>query len=68
MYDSLIDHFSCQHSKPEKAYHKYDVEAGMSKLSSNSTLVDATEITEQSWKLTRTELGIMITLAVCSLV
>ena len=76
MYDSLLDHFSCQPSKPEKAYFKgiaagffkADIEASMSQLSSKSTLADVKEVPEQLWKPTRRELGIMVTLAVCSLV
>jgi len=66
MYDSLMEHFSYNPSKSQKQYLEIDVEARMSKLSSKSTLVEVTEVLV--WKPTRTELGIMITLAVCSLV
>lgn len=65
MYDSLMEHFSYKPSKSQKQYLKLDVEARLSKLSSKSTLVEVTEVLV--WKPTRTELGIMITLAVCSL-
>ena len=68
MYDSLMDHFLYRPSKPWEAHLKNDIESRMSHLSSKSTSVDVAEITEQLWKPTRTDLGIMITLAVCSLV
>ncbi|KAK5939254.1 hypothetical protein PMZ80_008557 [Knufia obscura] len=69
LFDSLIDHFTSRSSEFEKK-RPADIETNMSKSlgSSESTLAHNTEKPEQPWKPTRTELGIMITLAICSLV